>query len=115
MNKSWFLVVLMFTTLGCAHVSQEQNINKVYYPSGILKSIWEVDKGKLNGIKREYNEDGILKSATTYKNGKIDGMNNMYRVDGSLWTKEIYENGKLITRQEFDDEGYLTSQDNFDQ
>ena len=114
MNKHWMTAGLVMLVLGCAHIPPEQNINKIYYPSGVLKSIWELDNGKLNGIKREYNEEGILKSATTYKNGKIDGMNNMYRVDGSLWTKEIYENGKLITRQEFDDEGYLTSEDDFD-
>ena len=115
MNKNWMTAGWMMLVLGCVPISQGQNINKIYYPSGVLKSIWEVDNGKLNGIKREYNEEGVLKSATTYKDGKIDGMNNMYRVDGSLWTKEIYENGKLITRQEFDEEGYLTAQDDFDQ
>ncbi len=101
--------------LGCVHVEPQQgSVNKTYFPSGVLKSVWVMENGKLNGIKREYNEQGVLQSATNYKNGKIDGIHNMYREDGSLWTKEIYENGKLITRQEFDDEGYLTAQDDFD-
>ena len=113
--KIFWIIIGLFTVMsGCTSVAQQQNINKLYYPSGVLKSVWEVDNGKLNGIKREYNDQGVLKSATNYKNGKIDGMHNIYREDGTLWTKEIYENGKLITRQEFDEEGYLTSQDDFD-
>ena len=114
MKRFWIVLGLTIAVAGCAHIAQERDVNKIYYPSGVLKSVWETDKGKLNGIKREYNEEGVLKSATTYKDGKIDGMHNIYRVDGSLWTKEIYENGKLITRQEFDEEGYLTSQDDLD-
>lgn len=112
--KTIILIACLVLVCGCSQLPSKDGVNKVYYLNGVLKSVWETKNGKLDGIKRDYNEEGVLKNATTYKKGKIDGMHNIYREDGSLWTKEIYENGKLITRQEFDEEGYLTAQDDFD-
>jgi hypothetical protein len=117
--KKLMPMLILFSLLlaGCATVQkqdQEGSVVKAFYANGVLKSVWILQNGKLNGIKREYTQDGILQSATNYKNGKIDGMHNIYREDGSLWTREIYENGKLVDRADFDDEGYLISEDTFE-
>src|SRR5690349_4109237 len=115
-----FVLLYMFVLAGCVTTTisstenQEENVVKSYYKDGVLKSVWVLQNGKLNGIKRDYTPDGVLQSATNYKNGKIDGLHNIYRSDGALWTREIYENGKLMSRMDFDDEGYLISQDNFE-
>jgi antitoxin component YwqK of YwqJK toxin-antitoxin module len=112
-----FVLWVSLVSAGCTTMPQpdgEENIVKAFYANGVLKSVWVMQNGKLNGIKREYTQDGILQSATNYKNGKIDGMHNIYREDGSLWTREIYENGKLTDRADFDDEGYLISEDTFE-
>lgn len=110
---------LIFTALlitGCRTTQDgaEEKVYKRYYPDGILQSVWVVENGKLNGIKRVYSRNGTLKNATEYKDDKINGMNNVYYEDGVLWRKEIYKDGKMVSRVEFDEEGYSKNEESFE-
>ena len=84
-----------------------------FYENEVLKSEFEVEKGKIKGLFKSYNTDGILVSTsqkgttifgmipcTTYfANGKIE--TKTYFIDGE-WTimSEIYaENGVLLAQQ----------------
>ena len=115
MRNSILIALCVIFFYGCTATEIQSTediiISKIYYSSGVLRSVWETRNGKLNGIKREYNQDGILTQATNYKNDQIDGFQNAYFEDGSIWTKELYENGKKLQRFEYDADGYLISEE----
>jgi antitoxin component YwqK of YwqJK toxin-antitoxin module len=113
-NLMGMILAAVFFAQGCASTGLYScEARKTYYPDGELKSVWCYKNGKLNGIKREYRENGILLTVTQYKNNKLHGINHTYYPDGSLWTKEIYRNGSLTARIEYDEEGNVTSKENF--
>ena len=114
-KKIWCIAILVLSLSSCttSQLVSDETVSKLYYPNGILKSVWVTKSGMLNGIKREFNENGILQTATNYKNDVISGMHNIYRRDGSLWIKEMNHNGKLVSRREFNEEGLVILEEIF--
>ena len=108
------LVFCLSSTFFACTTAQRDGVYKEYYSTGVLKHVQCFNKGVLDGITREYGEDGILQKATNYENNKVEGMRNIYYPDGSLWTKEVYSAGKLVARKEFDEEGFVTSEQSFE-
>ena len=117
MKKYFLFLFLNFVLIGCATTMEESATNNVwvsYFPNGVIKNAYSYKNGKLDGISRDYYETGVLKSATEYKDNEISGRRSTFYPEGSLWAQEVYENGKVVRRVEFDEEGFVISEKDFD-
>jgi MORN repeat variant len=111
-------ILLLFSIISSCSGSQDKRVE--YYPSGEIKSEFEVDenglkrglgidywnngnvkhkynwhKGKLNGRCEEYYESGKIESMAYFKNGKQDSLMFGYFENGSLSQKGYYKEDKL--------------------
>jgi len=84
-----------------------------YYPTGVFNVTAYYHNDQLDGLKLIYREDGTLETATEYVHDKIHGFHNYYYPNESLWKKEIYVAGKLVKRIEYDEEGFVIQEENF--
>jgi antitoxin component YwqK of YwqJK toxin-antitoxin module len=70
-------------------------LTKKYYPSGQLKSEYEMKEGKLHGESKAYYENGNLKKIAHWKADKEEGLAQFFDENGVLVSDEMYVNGKL--------------------
>lgn len=70
-------------------------LTKKYYPSGQLKSEYEMKEGKLHGESRAYYENGKLKKIAHWKADKEEGLAQFFDENGVLFSDETYVNGRL--------------------
>lgn len=109
----WMFIAVGILGSGCTgpSIQDDGQVYRLYYSTGVLKSVWESENGLLNGMKREYSVEGTLKSATEYKDDMMHGRRNLYHPDGSLWVQEIYEDGVLLKKKTYDGQGILTNEE----
>ena len=86
---------------------QRHGIEKVYYSSGALGREIHYVNGKRYGIDKTYYESGALKYETPYVNGKIHGIRKEYYSSGALWEEIPYKKGKRHGRAKCYDEDNL--------
>ena len=70
------------------------NIEKEYYPNGLLMYESSYRYNKLDGISKSWSEDGNLTSKVEYKNGLIHGTWETYYPSGKLKNRTLYIDGK---------------------
>jgi antitoxin component YwqK of YwqJK toxin-antitoxin module len=70
-------------------------LTKKYYPSGQLKSEFEMKEGKLHGESKAYYENGKLKKIAHWKADKEEGLAQFFDENGVLLSDETYVNGRL--------------------
>lgn len=91
----FMIKILIFSLLSSFALGASAEVVKEYYESGTLKSAFNYQNGKREGIGRIYYESGSLKREFTYKNGKLDGIGKVYDEDGTVDGEFIYQNGTL--------------------
>ena len=76
----------------CDYIGAE--MVKFYYPDGGLKTEFNFQDGKINGIYKEFHKNNILRTEEFYKNGKLHGESINYYENGTVRVKKTFENGK---------------------
>ena len=86
-----------------------------FHPNGQIKiSGINDDNGKRTGLWQSFYENGIKWSESYYVNGKRDGHSITFFPNGKVRYIGEYKNDKQIGEWEFyDEEGKLTSQENY--
>jgi antitoxin component YwqK of YwqJK toxin-antitoxin module len=86
---------------------------RVYYESGKVMQEWNYKDNKLNGITNWYYEGGGLMRQFSYRDGKLDGVSKKFYENGVLWSVKTYKDGKFIARKEYDKNGKLQTEWNY--
>ena len=68
--------------------------HKDYYENGLLREIFYIKDGRLDGIHRVFDPDGMLLLEEVYEGGKLQGWKKSYRAGGSLRKEFYYEHGQ---------------------
>ncbi len=69
-------------------------IHKNYYENGLLREIFAVQDGKLDGIHNIFTNDGSPLREETFKDGKLHGVRRSYRKGGILRKEFYYKDGR---------------------
>ncbi|MGL5613469.1 MAG: hypothetical protein ACRCX3_09700, partial [Cetobacterium sp.] len=73
MKKYLILIILLFVS-----ACDKNEVTKIYYKNGQLKTELIYEKGKDNGIVKDYFESGELQSERVYKSGELNGVTKIY-------------------------------------
>ncbi|MBI3313889.1 MAG: hypothetical protein HYZ83_06615 [Candidatus Omnitrophica bacterium] len=105
----WFLMA----NSKLERMGELDGISEKYYWMGKLLGERHYRSGKLDGVTRTFYGDGQVKGEWLFQEDKMDGTSRHFRKDGTISFEEIYEGGQRIKRVNYNNDGKITSEENY--
>jgi antitoxin component YwqK of YwqJK toxin-antitoxin module len=70
-----------------------------FWPSGVIHSTGDMQRGRRHGKLTQFNEDGVKVTEGSYTDDVQHGTWTFWRADGTLWGTAVYELGQLTSRE----------------